>query len=372
MKVGILTFHFAHNYGAMLQAYATSIYLRKLGFNAEIIDYRLPFIYRYNHEMFGFWGLFQRYRENNGIILSVIKTIFKYWSHRHPGKKWFRFEDFLNNTMIKSDRIYDINIINRMGYDAIVCGSDQIWNARLTGGLIPEYFGYGLSKDIIKIAYAGSNGATIVDLDLFPLFKKYISSFRAVSIREKGLSDFLNSHGIFNIQVLDPIFLLDKEEWHSIAIKPKEKEYVLTYSFNEPDFFFEMAQNVARTIGKKLVCFLFDYNKKLPSSVIQITDGGPREFLGYIENADFIISNSFHGTAFSILFERQFICVPPTTGRERIDSLLSLLTLSYRICTTLHYPNNIIDSLIDYQSVNSIIESQKKISQNFFIENLKK
>ena len=371
MKVGILTFHFAHNYGAMLQAYATLTYLCKLGYNAEIIDYRLPIIYRYNYEMFGPIGLYKRYREFNGVLISLAKTILKYWHHRHPQKSWYKFEDFMNKYMIKSPRIYNTQLINKMGYDAIVCGSDQIWNTHITGKLSPEYFGYGFDSNIIKIAYAASSGDAVIGEKDLSILKTYIKSFQAISVREKGLSDFLRNQGVPNINVLDPIFLLRKTDWLKITIPPSAKDYVLTYSFAETDDFFYIAQYVANKMGKKLICFLFTRNNSLPKSIQQVTDGGPREFLGYISNADFIITNSFHGTAFSILFERQFICIPPKAGAERIHSLLSLLSLSSRACNTSGV-DKCIQKTVDYKNINGRIEKERNRSYEFLTLNLRK
>ncbi len=369
MKVGILTFHFAHNYGAMLQAHALCTHLCQSGYDAEIIDYRLPKIYRYNHEMFGPLGLYKRYREFNGVAMSLLKTVLKYWIHRHPPKKWFRFEAFLNETLVKTARIADLRLINDMGYDAIVCGSDQIWNPGITGSLVPEYFGAGLEDSIIKVAYAGSNGQSQVDSSLMPLFRRYISSFNAVSVREKGLSDFLNEQGISNVHVPDPIFLLSRSDWHALAVPPPHRDYVLTYSFDESEDFFVTAKKVATHLGKKLVCFKYKWTADVPDDAILVTDGGPKELLGYIEHADFVVSNSFHGTAFSVLLGRPFICVTPRTGRERTDSLLSTLGLSERMSDAGDLIK-IVEGKIDAGRVRSLLDAQRQQAHQFLVESL--
>lgn len=369
MKIGTLTFHFAHNYGAMLQAYALPAKLRQLGFEAEVIDYRLPFIYD-SFEKFTFDGFVKSYiRKGNSSFISFLKAI-KNWRHnQNKDAKWYRFEDFLNNYLPKSERIYDKASILNLHYNAIICGSDQIWNTSLTGGLIPLYFCDGLTKGRKIISYAASNGEGYVNKENWGTFSKLISNFDAISVREKGLNDFLNNHGIVSELVLDPVFLLDKEQWGKISLIPNESDYVFTYSFNEPPHFFETAHKVAKMLGKKLICFRFENSEKVPSDAIQITTGGPRELLGYIQKASFVISNSFHGIALSIIMEKQLINVPPLTTRERTDSIMSEVGLRDRIiedgCDFATSTN------IDYEQVNKKVKLLRDKSVDFLLNSLK-
>lgn len=367
MKIGILTFHFAHNYGAMLQAYALSMKLRSLGYCAEIIDYRLPYIYK-NHELLSFTGLYKRYTQNNSKIISLLKTIKNYHKHKNRDLKWYRFEDFLNETLIKSKRVYSVPEINNLHYECIICGSDQIWNENLTGNLIPLYFCEGISSKTKKITYAASNGNEFIKKELLNDFIHLYKNFNAVSIREKGLSEYLEKLGLSNTLVLDPIFLLDKSEWEKVCIKPKEQNYVLTYSFNETDNFFLIAQDIARYKGKTLVCITFK-KLNLAPNVIQITSCGPKEFLGYFFNADFILTNSFHGTAFSILTQKQFYCIPPQKGRERTDSILQLLDLQDRV---IEYNTSVDNSFpsINYEIVYKKLDEFRKRSIEYLTQSI--
>lgn len=367
MKIGILTFHYAHNYGAMLQAYALSMKLRSLGHCVEIIDYRLPYIYK-NHELLSFTGLYKRYTQNNSKIISLLKTIKNYHKHKNKDLKWYRFEDFLNETLIKSKRIYSVSEINALHYECIICGSDQIWNENLTGNLIPLYFCEGISSNTKKLTYAASNGNESIKKELLNDFKRLYKNFNAVSIREKGLAEYLEKRGLPNTLVLDPIFLLDKNEWENICIKPQIQNYILTYSFHETDNFFQIAQSIAHCKEKTLVCITFK-KLNLPPEVIQITSCGPKEFLGYFFNADFILTNSFHGTAFSILTQKQFYCIPPQKGRERIDSILQQLVLQDRIIEF----NESIDykfPVINYDEVYKKLDTFKRKSIEYLTQSI--
>lgn len=329
MKIGILTFHYAHNYGAMLQAYALCTKLKKFGHNAEIVDYRLPYIYR-NHERLGLRAFYKQRYSSENCILGALKTLKNFPRYFFRPTKWYKFEFFLNNILPKSVRLSSAEGINKQGYDVIICGSDQIWNTRLTGELIPLYFCDGLYAPK-KITYAASNGNEYIEPKFILDFARLFKNLDYVSIREKGLSDFLNNNGFKNTCVLDPVFLLSKEEWQKVAEKPIESNYLLTYSFDESPGFFEFAYNVANKLGKKMIVYSFEKKLNLQDDIKQFYIGGPKEFLGYLMNADFIITNSFHGTAFSIIFRKQFYSIPPKHGRERIDSLLCTFGLQSRL-----------------------------------------
>lgn len=327
MKIGILTFHFAHNYGAMLQAYALVTFLRKNGYDAELIDYRLEYIYKHE-ERISFCDLYRQYIEKgNKPHLAFLKAVKNLCPVNHKSRSWYRFEDFMNNTLVKSQRCFKDDF-SKLNYDVVICGSDQIWNGTLTDGLEPVYFGIGLPSNCRIITYAASNGHNdILDSDKED-FVRLVRNLSGISVREKGLHVKLASMGIKNTCVLDPIFLLNSEDWKKIAVEPKEKNYVLSYSFSESPNYFHKAEQIASQLGKQLVCFTFRKKKDAPRSATHYYIGGPKEFLGYFYNADYIITNSFHGTAFSILFQKDFICIPPLLRRERLDSVLQSFGIS--------------------------------------------
>ena len=368
MKIGILTFHFAHNYGAMLQAYALSTKLRNMGYDAEIIDYRLEYIYTYT-ERVSFKKLYRQYvKSGDNLFKALLKVVKNFYSVNHKTESWYRFEDFLDNTLVKSIRCSKNDFAN-MQYDYVICGSDQIWNSTLTGGLEPVYFGEGFSAQCKILTYAASNGHNeILDKDK-PLFTKLIKNISKISVREKGLHDNLTAMGIKNTCVLDPIFLLDKEEWKKIAIKPIESDYVLSYSFSESPNYFRKAEQLAAKLGKQLVCFTFRKKKDAPKSAIHYFVGGPKEFLGYFCNASYIITNSFHGTAFSILFEKNFACVPPLLRRERIDSILKVLDISHNVIEDDEDMPDTIPTM-NYKIIISRLDCLRNNSINFLLSSL--
>lgn len=368
MKIGILTFHFAHNYGAMLQAYALSTKLRSMGYDAELIDYRLEYIYIHT-ERSPFRKLYNQYIvRGNCPFIAFLKTTKNYYPVNHKSRSWYRFEDFLNNTLVKSARYRKEDLLSS-DYDVVICGSDQIWNGTLTGGIEPIYFGYGLPPKTKIVTYAASNGHNeILDTDK-TMFLELVSNIDFISVREKGLHDNLLSMGINNSCVLDPIFLLDSEDWRRIAIMPKDKNYVLSYSFSESPNYFLKAEQIAAKLGKQLVCFTFRKKKDAPPKATHYYSGGPKEFLGYFINADYVVTNSFHGTAFSILFQKNFLCIPPLLRRERLDSVLQ----SFDIFGNVVEDDGILPTAlpsINYEKVQVRLSSLRQNSIEFITSSL--
>lgn len=366
MKIGILTFHYAHNYGAVLQAYALSTFLIRKGYDAQIIDYRLPYIYN-QYLPLDFSYFYHQYKKSNGTVMSFLKACNYYRTHRHRGKQWKRFAFFRKKILPHTKQVFTFYDIERLGIDVFVFGSDQIWNHRLTQHLEGLYFGKGFADGKRKVSYAGSNGMDKVEEDIASQFKSLLKNFDAISVREQGLSSYLNLEGIENECVLDPIFLLDKKEWTAVSSKVLEQNYILTYSFSEDPTFFDSVLAFARSCDLKVVSILFARRSDIDDEIIQIIDAGPKEFLGYFRNASFVITNSFHGTAFSVLFEQQFFSVPPQNGRERIDSLLESLGLTNRIQSS----GFVGDETIDYAKVREKLNKQREKSWQFLYKNLK-
>lgn len=367
MKIGILTLHYAHNYGAVLQAYALCTYLRNEGHDARIVDYRLPFIYE-QYLPLDFRYFYHQFLNENNRLVSFLKALNYYRTHRHRNVQWQRFHHFINKTLPRTTRIFKDEGANILDLDAIVCGSDQIWNERLTNGWQNIYFCEGTQLANHKIAYAASMGSCLISEEKKTTFARLIKNFNSISVREQGLADTLRSLGFCSKVVLDPVFLLEKNDWKKIlGTKPLIKGgYVLTYSFSEPSNFFDEAIQFSKRNNLPLVCILFSREEHLPEDVVQVTDAGPLEFLNYFYNASFTITNSFHGTAFSVVMEKQFFCVPPSKGRERTDSLLYSLGLEARI----QRENFSSEAAINYDSVRPRLQQLRMSAGNFLRDSL--
>lgn len=327
MKIGILTFHRALNYGAVLQCYALKEVLCELGHDVEIIDYRPSCIEKHRKLLSG-----KDFKKLN--FYNKIKNIcYLPWMFFYKNKANNVFDAFLNKYFNISKPIFEKNQIPSI-YDYIFFGSDQIWSHRICGGFEDVYWGQFEKKNTKFITYAASmEDYNELSDSSWTLINKYLYSFDAISVREKSLCDVLikkTSHRIYN--VLDPTLLcsplvLDKF-CQSNAIK---KKYVLLFSVQGESFTKEIAKYISEKYNYTIVrvVALRYPRKKKDINTIYIDSCRPEEFVNLIYNSEFVITNSFHATAISIQLQKNFI-VAKCKNPNRVHNLLSALGLQKR------------------------------------------
>lgn len=285
-KIGILTFHRADNLGAVLQAYALQRKLNEISnANTEIIDYICDTVEK------------ERYPKKNS---SSIKGYVKYFLMQiYYGIKRQGFQKFRKNYLKTSKVVYNIETIKNANteYDAFVCGSDQIWNLACSG----EDFTYFLDfadRNKKKYSYAASLGVYQFSDEEYIKVDNFLGSFDAISVRESSAIKEINRINKRNINVLpDPVFLLDNMEWEKIVEKRIIKEkYILVYLIQQDVNVMKNAKKYAETYGYKIIS-----NKK---SIEFILNNSPEKFLSWIYYAEAVFTNSFHGTAFSVIFNK--------------------------------------------------------------------
>lgn len=350
-KIGILTFHNAENYGAVLQAYALKTYLQKNieHSTVDIIDYKSPLIelsYKYIKPLSYFKN--KRLRKLISFFLQFyylpkkinIKKIFTKFR-----KEWLKAES-----------------LNIDEYNSIIYGSDQIWNPILTDNDL-VYFGKNYNGK--KISYAASDGG---ELDLTEDVINNLQQFYKISCREKSLSDKLKKQLNSISTVCDPVFLLSKEEWiNKFTTKPVINNYVLIYKIAENLNLDNEAIKFAKKYNKKIVQIvysksikkIFCFNQKFVSAIT------PNEFVGYFAYADFVFTTSFHGTAFSIILEKDFYTLTFNKRSERITDLLKEVGLENRFINTTPEFNGIENYRIDYLEVSDRKEQYVNKSKEF-------
>ena len=305
MKIGILTFHNADNYGAVLQCYAMQEKLKELHPNDEIyvIDYKCPKIVNSYIPRFNF--------KRPWSILGYIKT----------KKKCKTFQQF-------REKYFNLGTDDLAFYDTIYYGSDQIWSSRLTENDL-TYFGKGFSGK--KIAYAASDGGNLMLTDEI---KNELNTYSAISCRETSLTNKLsqNNLSIPTSTVCDPVFLLSKDEWLKMAKLPKEENYILTYKIRENVNFDSEAEKIGRLLGKKVIQIVYVKPlRKLFYHGQRFAEGiSPEQFVGYFAKADFVLTTSFHGTAFSSIFNKPFYVLKINNASKRITDLLTALSIEDR------------------------------------------
>lgn len=250
-KIGIITFHRAHNYGAFLQAYALQIYLLKNGFETEIIDYRCKSI---EEEYFIFPS--KNILQNCKIVNKTIIYIWSLMLYIKRKRRYDSFERDIKENMLLSEKIISYNSTIWSKYDAIVFGSDQIWNVDITKGVDSVFWGH-IAYSGLKVSYAASFG------DEYSIIEKQrdntkilLSKFNRVGVRENSAKVMLNKIGIDAVVDIDPTLLLSKDDWFERVNKINigiHRPYVLLYRMKFSDQALQIAKKIAKDYKMELV-----------------------------------------------------------------------------------------------------------------------
>lgn len=359
MKIGILTFHRALNYGAVLQCYALKEMLSGMGHDVEVIDYRPPYIEKYR-KLF-YWKDFRK-QHLSTIISSICFSPIMY---RRKKRCAAFFDEFVNNHFCLSPIVRTKEDVPS-GYDAIVFGSDQIWSSQLCEGLDAIFWGQFPKGKTKFISYATSSGGhrTLTDSEK-SLAIEYLKAFDSISVREEKLKKELSLLSSKPIQVvLDPTLLVAREVFEKIAIKPKEENYVLLFTVEKNAKASIFAERIAYEKGCKVVRIdalppVYRRGERHVSSKA-VT---PAEFCGYFKFAKFIVTVSFHGTAFSIIFNKDFYTLH-SEKEERAYNLLKYVGLENRLVDSKDVAN--IEG-IDHSNTDRLLK-EKRVESIAFLK----
>lgn len=348
MKIGIITFHNGSNYGAALQTFALQEFLSFIYNDVIIINYDNYFISKGLRPIR--WGK---------TLFDLYCAITDLFNLKNNKKKISNFKLFF-------DKYYNLSPLltkeqlQKVGADVEICvsGSDQIWNPNLRGAIDDIYLGKikGVTK---RISYASSFGNYNFDNEeANHILYENLQMFSGITVREKA--DVLKEKLGFEAKnVMDPTLLLSKEDWsRSLNIIKKDTgiHYLLIYAMTEVNKVINYAKKIAKKRGLKPIV-IGNYSRRI-NGVIYICDAGPKEFVELFLNADYIVTNSFHGTAFSINFEKQFISVMNPKSPERVKRLLDSLGMESRLVCI-----DAIDNLPDI-SDETFTRSKKYLMKN--------
>lgn len=310
-KVGIITFHDSRNYGAVLQAYALQKKVSEYFPNTEIINYQNPEIEK-DLKLWNYSGGIK------GLLKAALSFVFRF-------RKKIAFDSFLNKYIPMSPSVNSGNIKRfSLKYDIVITGSDQVWNTVLTKDDMQYFLPFCSSKHY-RMAYAASFGDKKISLS--DDVKKEISKFSLITLREDDMLEEVRDAAQCPVGIAcDPSFLLKRSEWRKLCSKRLLKsKYVFLFMIDDSAELRKYAERYAKKNGLKLVSNKNDINFFLHSS--------PMDFLSWILNAECIITNSFHGTVFSIIFHKKFVShLRNTKGvpKQRIINLLEQFRLSHR------------------------------------------
>lgn len=318
MRTGVITFHNAHNYGATLQTWALQKILKKMGTAPCVIHYHPESIDRL-------------------YLPPRLKTFSDKWKYltkrtvrvrvRKLRKKYEKYTAFLaQNLQLFGDyHTYEELKENPPGMDCYITGSDQVWNTDHTNGFDPAYLLDFAEPGCRKLSYAASIGREAFPPQYRESFNRSISTFDAVSVREQSaVQAATDAFGREVSVVLDPTLLLNREEYDEIKVPTERKErYILVYMMENNKNMIRLANNISVATGLPVI-------QRKPSRLFRneldsFFTHTPGEFLGEMEKAEYVITNSFHGTVFSIIYNRPFISMLHSeTGSRTIDLLKSL------------------------------------------------
>lgn len=360
MIIGTLTYHRADNYGAVLQSYALFKYLCEQGYEAEIIDYwpkHHAIVYKlwcWDQRSFHFQGI-------KGKILYLLNYPLKLYRNY---KRKRNFNVFRKHTMrIMPRRDY---------YNAVFYGSDTIWNkwnqnTRFTG-FDTTYWG---DKTIIakhKFTYAPSMGNIFNDKYTKDHCEEYLHNFEYISVRENSLKKMLEDWGYKNICItVDPTMLLSRHSWDLLSSQRLiSEDYVVCYNLEQSKICSEMAERIGKERKMRVIQLTGKVSNIVSKDYFDIA--GPIEFLSLVSHASYMVTSSFHGCVFSIIFNKQF-CYHSNVETERISSLLDSYNLTERFVkkpdtSAMYKP-------INFEETNKLIEKNITASKQYIANCLK-
>jgi hypothetical protein len=368
MKIKTITCHEVYNYGASLQEYALLKYLETLGHEAETIHYKPPYL----SNNFKLWEVNNGFFSKN-IVLKLIYITLKLPKRLINLKRKKKFDEFSLNHIKSTKELYKSNEelkLNIPNADAYICGSDQIWNSFFENGKDPAFYLDFVPDNKLKISYAASFAIDALDDAIKEFVKQKVTRLGHVSVRELSGKKILDDLKINNVtQVLDPVFLLEPEKWDQLITVEKETEkYIFIYDFDSNPLIKEMAENYKRKFNWKIITVnqLINYADK------NYFLDGPIKFLSLVKNAEFVISNSFHAVAFSIIFKKEFVVF---NRHDKINTRMRDLLASIGQNQLLIIDNKMVKShtlnTIDFNHVQKCLDSLIETSSQFLKNALK-
>ena len=371
MKINTLTTYNVYNYGASLQAYALQKYLTNLGHEVEIINYQPEYLTRkYNYKWVNPESKLSKF-----VVTRIVYRIMKYLQRQTTlGRK--RMFDTFNHQVLKETSTkytsYKILCTQPPRADLYIVGSDQIWNVFYETGRDPAFF-LEFVKQGHKASYAASFSYLNIDTRNKVRIKKSLETFDAVAVREYHGLNILESMNIKGTWVLDPVFLLSAEQWKQLMVSEIIKEdYLLIYDFERNEELKHFAKEYAH--GNHLKIYAIADTYPLLYADKNLMKAGPKEFVSMIYYCKAFISNSFHGTAFSIIFNKPVFVFNRRRHKvnSRMESLMTLFNLKNCILNTTEEWENAYSFKFDYDQINNIKQRELAKSKEYLDKLLNK
>ncbi len=350
-KIGIITFHRADNYGALLQVYALQTYIENnFEVSPEIIDYRSKNIEN-KYKIIDLSSI----RNLKQFIYRFINNF--YFAQKHSLMNVFRKNKLILSKSITQKNLYKIE----KDYEKIIVGSDQVWNPKISRD--KSYF-LDFVKPYKKASFSASFGVT--DFIFNEETQKLIQEFNEISVREfKGKEILLENNYKNNIEVnLDPVFLLDKSEWMSISNSANHSKYILVYQIKKETNLKSILSKLTKESDLKVIYISHSFINAIKYK--QSRNVKVEELINLITNASYVVTNSFHGFAFSIIFKKKvYIEISKSSvANSRIEQLIETFEL-YKYENNINYDTIKYFDLVDKTEIDRIIINERRKSHNY-------
>lgn len=370
-KVATITFHHAYNFGSVLQAYALQEYVKAIGLeNGVKIDYRIIDFYSKRQE-----ELYRVYKSDKSAK-SLVKNLISFPYAKELKERNKRFENFLKLRCNLTVR-YTTEAQLRESYpeaDCYISGSDQLWNVRATDFSPAFYLGF-LPNNCRRISYAASLGPLPIDWSKYDSegCKNALAMFSCISVREQGSKDNIAAISDVNCQIhVDPTLLLKEDAWRNIQSDANymNGKYILLYCLEPSKEQLKMAEAVSDKLRLPIVVLRYNNRNDMFNHFVKKYDSGPEDFLAYIDHAALVLSSSFHGTAFSMIYHKPFYCLHGMKD-NRIRSILEMVGAVDRSLETMADVNRISLEKPDGLFIDKMLNIERQKSAEYLRVGLK-
>lgn len=338
-KVGIITIHSIENFGSFCQAFALQEIVKSLFYDVEVIDYVYP--NDYHKSQYAIVNPYARASVEKTLVARIRDYLYRHlFRAKNVRIRRGKYEDTIKQYLLLSVRYPSIESLKDCAdkYDIYLTGSDQVWNPRYLFNDLS--FLLDFTDNPNKIAFSSSFGSKVIGLEHSKLYSPYLSKYKFISTREEsGVHLVKDICGKDAICTCDPSLLLSKEKWGNRLVcgKPLVSGkyllcYVLTYTSNPYPYALEFINYIHRVTGLKIICIDNSSRFWMRLGYKGFQNCGPQDILNLFFNASFIVSSSFHGAAFSLIFRKDFYSIlPPDVDDERQASLLNKVGANNRI-----------------------------------------
>lgn len=360
MKKILLVTKIGKNYGALLQAYALKTVLTSLNYDVQILYYKL----KITQKTYSCLVVPKGFRS----FVGFLRSLKNYQSTKESVAKCLAFREN-NFSFTKPYKNYEEVKSDPPEADIYLVGSDQVWNPNLYYD--KAYFLMFGKEKVLRASYAASIGVEKVSESIEKDFFDRLNNIQLKSVREQSAARYLSEHGINSAVHLDPTLLLKSDEYDKIAIDPQiTKPYILLYFVTAKPEFKKIRQHLKKLYPEKTIVNIRSENPgSYPFGDVNIGNIGPDGFIGLFKNADAVVTSSFHGTVFSIIYHKYFLTFTPTHASKRISDLLDSVELSDNMTSSLEGLNKLFDER-NFDAAEMFIAEKRKEALEY-LDNLK-